>query len=87
MLGREFYGMEFGQNLNTAVIGNKLYVLGNSELSSYTQGQSKWTMTFPPELMDMFAVFSSGGQLYAISRPADTNNPYLMRLKIIKINF
>jgi hypothetical protein len=87
MLGRDAYNMEFGQNLNTVVIGNKLYFLGTSELSSYVQGQSKWTMTFPPDLMDLFAVFSSGSQLYGVSRTPDTNNPYLMRLKIIKINF
>ena len=87
MLSRDGYNMEFGQNLNTVVIGNKLYLLGNRELSSYVQGQSKWAMTFPPELMGLFALFSSGSQLYGVSTPPDTNYPYLMKIKIIKINF
>jgi hypothetical protein len=87
MLGREYYFMEFGQNLNTVVIGNKLYFLGNSVLSSYTQGQSKWTMTFPPNLMDLFAVFSNGGKLFGLSRTGDDINPYLMKIKIIMVNF
>jgi hypothetical protein len=91
MLGRvysmEFVGTEFGQNLNAVTIGNKLYFLGNSELSSYVQGQSKWSMTFLPNLMDMFAVFSNGNQLYGLSRTPDNTNPYMMMTKIIKINF
>jgi hypothetical protein len=87
MVGRDGYNMEFGQNMNTVVIGNKLYFLGNSVLSSYVQGQSKWTMTYPPEMMDLFAVFSSGSQLYGLSSPPDFKGLYMMKVEIIKINF
>jgi hypothetical protein len=37
--------------------------------------------------MDLFAVFSNGGKLFGLSRTGDDINPYLMKIKIIMVNF
>lgn len=88
MLGRESYGGEFGQNINTVVIGNKLYYLGSKVLSRNIQGDSKWSMTFPTSQLDLFALFASGGQLYGVSRIYDYNSSlYLAKIEIFKIHF
>lgn len=87
MLGRETRGMEFGQNLNTVVVGNKLYYLGSRVISRYIQGESKWSMSFPASQIDLFALLASGGQLYGVSRTPSTDNGYLSKIDIIKVVF
>jgi len=84
MLGREAYGMEYGQNLNTVVLGNQLYYLGTKVISSHTPGESTWKMSFRTTTDRLLAVYSSGGQLYGLSA---NDNVYMMGIQMFKINF
>ena len=86
MPGRKYPALEFGQNINTVVVGNQLYYLGDKELSMIKQGESKWIMTFPA--LDLIALFESGGQLYGVSRNTNPNNlTYAVKMEIFKIQF
>jgi Kelch motif len=87
MLGRESHGGEFGQNINTVVIGNKLYYLGSKVISRSIQGDSKWSMTFPTPQLDLFALFASGGQLYGVFRTQSPYEGYLTKIDIFKVVF
>jgi hypothetical protein len=88
MLGREYINMAVGQNINTVVVGNKLYYLGSKVLNRNIQGESKWSMTYPTSQLDVIALFASGGQLYGLSRNIDPNRSwYVAKIDIVKIHF
>ena len=87
MLGRESYGTEYGQNLNTVVSGNKLYYLGTGVVSHNTQGEPTWNMSFNTPQVDLFAVYSIGGQLYGLSSMPLSSNWFMMEIVFFKINF
>jgi hypothetical protein len=88
MPGREYTNMAVGQNINTVVVGNKLYYLGTKVLSRNIEGESKWSLTVPASQLDLIALFASGGQLYGLSRNfAPDRSWYVAKIDIVKIQF